>query len=74
MNAYSDVKQVIHDTLGIPLEEIETDRTLNELHLCSLDITELVMALEDKFDIIIKDEEEGKLRTVGDLVEIVSAA
>ena len=74
MNAFSDVKQIIHDTLGIPLEEIETDRTLEELHFCSLDIMEIVMVLEEKFDIAINDEDEEKIRTVGDLVEIVSAA
>lgn len=74
MNVFNDIKQIIYDTLGIPPEEIETDRTLNELHFCSLDFTELIMALEDKFDMVINDEDEEKIRTVGDLVEIVSAA
>ncbi|WLD15526.1 acyl carrier protein [Planctellipticum variicoloris] len=43
----------------------------NELGADSLDIVELVMALEDEFDLTIPDAEYGQLRTVGDVLRLL---
>lgn len=72
MDLYCIIQQLIHDTIGTPLESIERYSTPCDLSLNRLDITEVVMAIEDKFNIVICDDDCFK--TVEELVMIVSAA
>lgn len=72
MDIFSTVKRVIHDTLGVPLDAIQNTSTPDDLNLCSLDVTEVIMAIEEEFDIVI--ENDDCFHTVDDLVHIVSAA
>ena len=61
------VKNIIADQLGVGEEEIKpTASFIEDLGADSLDIVELVMALEEEFGIDIPDEDADKLRTVGD--------
>jgi len=60
------------------LERLEEDKPITsgstfkeDLGFDSLDLVEVTMSLEEKFDISISDEEAGKLVTVGDAVEFV---
>ena len=63
------VKKVVVEELGVKEEEVvETASFTEDLGADSLDVVELVMALEDEFGIEIPDEEVGELKTVGNAV------
>lgn len=58
--------------LNLPEDDITLSVQLqNELGADSLDIVELMMALEDEFDLTIPDAEYGQLRTVGDVLRLL---
>ena len=50
---------------------ITEDTSFEDLEMDSLDIVELIMALEEAFDLDIPDEEAEKIRTVGDAVSYI---
>lgn len=52
-------------------EGFDPDSTFEELYLDSLDVVELVMDLEDEFNVSISDEDAEGLRTVGQLFEYI---
>ena len=67
------VKKVTVEELGVKEEEvIETASFTEDLAADSLDVVELVMALEDEFGIDIPDEEVGELKTVGNAVDYIT--
>ncbi|MCH5278643.1 MAG: hypothetical protein J1E60_02525 [Christensenellaceae bacterium] len=72
MDIYGIIQQIIHDTIGTPVDRIERYSTPCDLSLNRLDITEVVMAIEDAFNIIICDDDCFK--TIEDLIALVSAA
>ena len=62
------VKSIIADQLGVGEDEIKPESSfIEDLGADSLDIVELVMAMEEEFDLEIPDEDAEKLRTVGDV-------
>jgi len=65
------IKQVIAENLGINPEIIKESSTLSILGADSLDIVEIVMILEDKYDIRIPDEEAEKLVDFGKLANYI---
>jgi acyl carrier protein len=66
------VKNIIADQLGVGEEEIKpTASFIEDLGADSLDTVELVMALEENFDIQIPDEEAEKIVTVGDAIQYI---
>jgi len=66
------VKKVTVEELGVKEEEVsETASFQEDLGADSLDVVELVMALEDEFGIDIPDEEVGEIKTVGDAVSYI---
>ncbi|MEG1990279.1 MAG: acyl carrier protein [Clostridia bacterium] len=67
------VKEVISEQLGIEdVETISMDTTfIDDLGADSLDIVELIMALEEEFDMEIPEAEAEKIITVGDVVEYI---
>ncbi len=68
------VKAVIVEQLNVEEEDVTEDASfVDDLGADSLDIVELVMALEDKFGISIPDEEAENIKTVGNAVEFISA-
>jgi acyl carrier protein len=70
--AFSDerVRQIIMDQLGVSAEQVTPDASfIDDLGADSLDTVELVMALEEEFDIEIPDEDAEKLRTVRDALD-----
>ena len=67
------VKSIIVEQLGVAAEEVnETASFIEDLGADSLDIVELVMALEEEYDIEISDEDAEKILTVGDAVKYIS--
>ncbi len=66
------VKQIIREQLGVEEDEITpTSSFVDDLGADSLDTVELVMAVEEAFDIEIPDNDAEKMRTVQDLVDYV---
>jgi len=55
------IKGVIIDKCGLSEEEIKDDSTLNSLGIDSLDVVEIVMEIEEEFDIAVPDTEAEKL-------------
>ena len=70
----SKVKQLIVDSLGVDAGAITMEASfVNDLGADSLDTVELVMALEEEFDMEIPDEEAEKIQTVGNAVNYIKA-
>jgi len=67
------IKRIVADQLGVEEDEINEATSFEDLNADSLDIVELIMALEEEFDIEIPDEDAEKLTTVGAAVEYVKA-
>ena len=66
------VKEIIVDQLDVEEDKIELESSFqNDLGADSLDVVELVMALEEEFDIEISDEEAEKILTVKDAVSYI---
>ncbi len=70
---FERVKEVIGEQLGIEdIESITMETTfIDDLSADSLDIVELIMALEEEFDMEIPEAEAEKIVTVGDAVEYI---
>ena len=67
------VVKVTVEQLGVKPEEVVDSASFQEdLGADSLDVVELVMALEEEFSIDIPDEEVGEIKTVGDAVNYIS--
>lgn len=70
----SKVREIIAEQLGISDDEITRDSTfVDDLGADSLDIIELVMALEEDFSLDIPDEDAEKMHNVGDLINYLDA-
>ena len=68
------VKKIVADQLGKPEAEIKLESSfVNDLGADSLDTVELVMALEDEFEIEIPDEQAEKITTVQQAVDYAKA-
>jgi len=68
------VKDIIVEQLGVDAAEVKPEASfVNDLGADSLDTVELVMALEEAFDMEIPDEEAEKIQTVGQAVEYIKS-
>jgi acyl carrier protein len=68
------VKEIIVEQLGVDATEVTPQASfVNDLGADSLDTVELVMALEEEFDIEIPDEEAEKIQAVGQAVDYIKA-
>ncbi len=68
------VKSIVVNQLGVNEEEVTKEASfVEDLGADSLDIVELVMALEEEFGTEIPDEEAEKIRTVGEAVAFIEA-
>jgi len=75
MAVLDEVKEVVAEQLGVNIDEIKEDsKFVEDLGADSLDVVELVMALEEKFDIEIPDEAAESITTVADAVKYIEEA
>ena len=70
--AVEKVKQIISELLGVDEGEVTPSASfIDDLGADSLDTVELVMALEEAFDVEIPDEDAEKIRTVQDAIDYI---
>ena len=75
MATFDDVKAVVVEQLSIDADAVKMEsKIIEDLGADSLDVVELVMALEEKFDINVPDEDAEKISTVGDIVAYIEKA
>lgn len=66
------IKKIIAEQLGMDVEEIRNDLSyVDDLGADSLDIVELIMSLEEEFEVEVPDEDAEKLLTVQDTLDYV---
>ncbi len=72
MALIDDVKEVVVEQLNVNPDEVKEDsKFVEDLGADSLDVVELVMALEEKFDIEIPDSDAEAIATVGDALKYI---
>lgn len=72
---FEKLQEIIVDVLNVGVEEITMDTTfVDDLGADSLDIFQIIMGIEEAFDIEIDNEEAEKIVTVGDAVEQIKNA
>ena len=69
---FDKVKEIIVEQLGVAENSVNTEASfIDDLGADSLDIVELIMALEEEFDLEIPDSDAEKVVTVGDVVDYI---
>lgn len=73
-DVFDRVKSIIVDKLDVEESKVTMEASFkDDLEADSLDVVELVMELEDEFDMEIADEEAEKINTVGDAVNYINS-
>jgi acyl carrier protein len=68
----SKIKTIIAEQLGVKPEEVTPNASfVDDLGADSLDTVELIMALEEEFNVEIPDEDAEKMKTVGDAIKYI---
>ena len=69
---FDEVKEVIVEQLNVSPDEVKPEsRFVEDLGADSLDVVEMIMALEEKFELEIPDSEAEKIKTVQDVVDYI---
>ncbi|HHT66016.1 MAG: acyl carrier protein [Caldicoprobacterales bacterium] len=71
---FEKIRDIVAEQLGVESSEITMESSfVDDLGADSLDIVELIMALEEEFNMEIPDEEAEKISKVGDVVEYIKS-
>jgi acyl carrier protein len=71
---FERVKNIVVEQLGVSADEVSPESSfVDDLGADSLDVVELVMALEEEFGVEIPDEDAEKIATVGEAVKYIEA-
>jgi acyl carrier protein len=74
MENFDKIKEILVDVLGVKAEDIKAEsKFIDDLGADSLDLVELIMAFEDKFNIEISDEDAEKMIVVKDALDYIEA-
>ncbi len=74
MSVADQVKKIIVDQLGVSEEEVKPEASfIEDLGADSLDLTELIMAMEEEFGVEIDDDDAQKIMKVQDAIDYVQA-
>lgn len=74
MSVENKVKEIVVEQLGISADEVKNDsKFVEDLGADSLDLTELIMAMEEEFDIEIDDDKAQEILTVQAAIDYVEA-
>jgi acyl carrier protein len=65
------VKEIIAEQLGVEVAVLTDEISFDELNADSLDVVEMIMALEEEFDLEIPDEDTEKIKTVGSVIDYI---
>ena len=72
MSVEEKVKKIVAEKLSVELDEVVPQASfVDDLGADSLDLVELIMAMEEAFDIEISDEQAEKLQTVKDAIDYI---
>ena len=71
MDTIEKIKEIIAQQTGIDQDTIKEDTTIEDIMADSLDTIEMLMAIEDSFDIDIPDEDAKTLQSVGELCNYI---
>jgi len=67
------VQRIVAERLGVEEDQVtENAEFIGDLNADSLDLVEVIMAMEQEFDVEISDEDAEKIRTVGDAVSYIN--
>ena len=71
--SFDKVRMLLANQLNISADKIKMEsRFIEDLNIDSLDMIEMLMALEDEFGVIIPNDKINKIKTVGDLCKFIS--
>ena len=74
MTLEQEVIAIVAEQLGVEKDEVTPAKSfIEDLNADSLDLTELIMTLEEKFDVEISEDKAEKLKTVRDVIEFITA-
>ncbi len=72
--SYEKLRKLLAKQLNLSVEKIGLDsKVMEDLGADSLDVVEMLMTLEDEFNVTVTDEESAKLKTVGDIVNLIDS-
>ena len=66
MHNFERICEIMNEVAGVAREQVTPESTVDQLNLDSLDVTELILSIEDEFGILVEDE--SQIRSVGDLL------
>ena len=71
-SVYERVRSIVAERLGVDEDKVTMDAEfIGDLNADSLDLVEVIMAMEQEFDLEIKDDEAENIRTVADAVNFI---
>jgi acyl carrier protein len=72
-SVYERVQSIVAERLGVDEDKVTMDAAfIDDLNADSLDLVEVIMAMEQEFDLEIKDEDAENIRTVSDAVQYIT--
>ncbi|MDP2863912.1 MAG: acyl carrier protein [Desulfobacterales bacterium] len=74
MSVENKVKKIIAEKLGVEIEKVVSEASfVDDLGADSLDLVELIMSMEEEFEMDISDDDAEKLVTVKDVIDYINA-